>query len=93
MASPAQVSNDMAVRSGFWRGRDPMLHKACFDAAVMIRCFLNGAPPDGRSFYGLDRRLLRLESSISDYGNAGGIREALSRARLTLQDLREEAQR
>jgi len=78
----------MAARADYWRDRDGDLHRACFDAARMIRSLLEGEHVDGRKWGGLHVRLLRLEGGCSAWNNHTGIREALVRARLTLEALR-----
>lgn len=91
MASPAQVANDMAVRADYWRGRSADLRKACIDAEAMIRRLLKGEPVSDRAYRGLEQRLRRLEGGIAGWGNQTRIREALARARTTLETLLQEA--
>ncbi|TMV09832.1 hypothetical protein FGK63_01820 [Ruegeria sediminis] len=86
MASPAEIANDMAAQSVFWARRDKAISKACNDAAVMIRMILADEPVDGRTWYGLHRRMLDL--SMSRRYAHFGIHDNLHRALQALCALR-----
>lgn len=82
MASPAEIANDMAAQAAYWAKRDRGVTNACLDAARTIRAFLAGERVDGRTYYGLHRRLLRLEMSRRsgpDFTRARNALEALHR--------------
>ena len=85
MATPAQVANDMVARAAFWRGRDKAIEGMCFDAARVIRTYLAGGRPDGRTVTGLLTRLYGAETQDTD------IAHALGRAAATITQLRKEA--
>jgi len=85
MATPAQIANDMAFRAPFWRGRDKAIEGMCADAARVIRTYLAGGRPDGRTVSGLLTRLYGAGKQDTD------IAHALSRAADTIQQLRREA--
>ena len=86
MASPAEIANDMAAQAAYWAKRDRRITNACLDAARVIRAFLSGERVDGRTYYGLHRRLLNLElrpsRKIPNF----------TRARLALEALHREVQ-
>lgn len=63
MATPGQVANDMAAHAAFWAKRDRGVERACRDAERAIRTLIEGRRLDGRTYYGLDRRLRDLEMS------------------------------
>jgi len=87
MASPAEVANDMDAHGNYWHRRDKEIARLCFDAALTIRKILAQEKVDGRSWGGLHRRLLGREG----HGlNLQG-RPDFTRARLTLEKLRQEA--
>ena len=89
MASPAEVANDMAAQAAFWVKRDKKIGLACADAATIIRKFLNEDRVDGRTYFGLRRRLLDL--SVNRYYGSFGIVRNLDRALRTLQVLHGKA--
>ena len=86
MATPAQVANDMVARAAFWRGRDKAIEGMCFDAARVIRLYLIGTVPDGRTVTGVLTRIYGL-----DRPGAPDIVAALNRAAATITQLRKEA--
>lgn len=90
MASPAQVANDMEARARFWRGRDKRIADACTLAARVIRAFLDGPHPDGRTVTGVLTRLYGLDDACLARENAD-LSVSLSRAASTLRALRQEA--
>ncbi|MFT6444506.1 MAG: hypothetical protein ACJA1J_000743 [Sulfitobacter pontiacus] len=65
MATPAEIANDMAAHADYWQKRERKTFEACNDAALVIRMFLAGQHVDGRTYYGLHRRLLDLTSRHS----------------------------
>lgn len=84
MASPAQIANDLAARAAFLHGRDRAAEALCRDAARVIRAYLSGPPPDGRTVAGVLGRL---------YGtNRGGADHlaSLARAAAAIRTLRAE---
>ncbi|WP_386173157.1 hypothetical protein [Sulfitobacter sp. R86518] len=89
MATPAEIANDMAAHADYWQKRDRKTFEACNDAARVIRMFLAGQHVDGRTYYGLHRRLIDL---IYRY-RAGRVAAApnFDRALQILQQLRAEA--
>ncbi len=91
MASPAEIANDMAAQAAFWQKRDKHVHRACDDAARMIRAYMVGERVDGRTYGGLHKRLLDLTTSRR-YAHFG-ITDNLDRALRTIQILDREARR
>ncbi|MDK3072753.1 hypothetical protein QO034_06495 [Sedimentitalea sp. JM2-8] len=89
MASPAEIANDMAAQAVFWQKRDKNIHRACDDAARMIRAFMAEERVDGRAYHGLHRRLFDL--SVSRRWAHYGINDHLDRALRTIQILNREA--
>ena len=59
-ATPAQVANDLAAQGTYFQRRDDDVSRACRDAARMIRALLAGETVDGRTYAGLQTRLIRL---------------------------------
>lgn len=90
MASPAQIANDMQARAKFWDGRDKRLSAACRDAARVIRAYLFGPQPDGRTVRWLLTRLYSIDGEFYGLGWAD-LRFALQRARDAIIELRGEA--
>jgi hypothetical protein len=90
MASPAQVANDMEARAKVWAGHNRDVATAMQAAAWVIRAYLFGPVPDGRTVAGVLTRLYRLDGAVCGIGFAD-IRAALSRAADTIQQLRKEA--
>lgn len=89
MASPAQVANDMDTRATFLAKRDTEVATACRDAARVIRGYLDGQPPDGRTvaevltrLYGADEFWIVRETADTRF--------AIARAAATIRDLRKE---
>lgn len=90
MASPAEIANDMAAQATYWHRRDGKIEAACRDAARNIRAFLSNDQVDGRTYYGLHRRLLDLEVRAA----RSSVRfPDFTRARNALEALHREAQR
>ena len=91
MATPAEIANDMAVQARYWQGRDESfgVALACRDAARIIRAYLAGERVDGRTYGGLQRRLLNLEAL--SFCRRYYIHENLTRARLALEELKRKA--
>ncbi|WP_323036239.1 hypothetical protein [Pararhodobacter sp.] len=86
MASPAQVANDMQLRATFWTKHDKDVAHACQDAAHVIRAYLDGPAPDGRTVGGVLTRLYRLEGGAYNPELAN----SLARAAGTITALRKE---
>lgn len=84
-ATPAQVANDLAAQGRFWDRRDDHVARACRDCARLIRARLAGEQIDGRTYFGLLRRLLDLETTWRGRNEAIG--NSLTRGRLTLEAL------
>jgi len=91
MATPAEVKNDMAAHAAYWHRRDKRIFRACNDAAKVIAMYLDGSQVDGRTYWGLRRRLLDLSSPTSRTPVAGA--PNFDRALTTLQTLNAEADR
>jgi hypothetical protein len=91
MATPAEIANDMAAHADYWQKSDRKTFEACNDAARVIRMFLGGQHVDGRTYYGLHRRLLDLTSRTHSARVAGA--PNFDRALQILQQLRAEATR
>lgn len=89
MASPAQIANDMQARSKFWDGRNRRLSAACRDAAHVIRAYLFGPHPDGRTVQGLLTRLFAIDGEFFGLGGAD-TKYALQRARDAIIELRKQ---
>ena len=89
MANPGEIANDMAAWARYWHRRDKKIEAACRDAARIIRAFLSNDRVDGRTYYGLHRRLLDLETRST--GNLTF--PNFTRARNALEALHREAQR
>lgn len=89
MATPAQIANDMDASATYWTGRDKHITRACTDAAAQIRALLAGERVDGRSWYGLQRRLMNFEAQEERRAYQGFPK--FCRARLCIQELRREA--
>ncbi|SDW75974.1 hypothetical protein SAMN04488041_103160 [Sulfitobacter pontiacus] len=89
MATPAEIANDMAAHADYWQKRDRKTFETCNDAARVIRMFLGGQNVDGRTYYGLHRRLLDLTSRYSAGRVAGA--PNFDRALRILHQLRAEA--
>lgn len=89
MASPAQIANDMAAHAAYWTKRDRDIERACRDAAWVIRAFLTGDRVDGRTYWGVDRRLSNLADRKPDWGVQGY--PDFDRARICMQRLKAEA--
>lgn len=86
MASPAQIANDLAAQATFWTRRDGDVARVCRDAARLIRAMLAGQPVDGRTYAGVQARLL---SNGARYGRSNEtIYWSLHRASETLMALR-----
>lgn len=60
-ASPAQVANDLDAQAAYFAKSEADIARACRDAARMIRQFQRGEPVDGRTYYGLHKRLSDLD--------------------------------
>lgn len=86
MASPAEIANDLAAQAAFWDRRDRDVAAVCRDAARLIRAMLAGQPVDGRTYAGVQARLL---SNGARYGRSHEtIGRSLSRASASLTELR-----
>ncbi|WP_305970440.1 MULTISPECIES: hypothetical protein [unclassified Mameliella] len=88
MASPAEVANDMSAYARFWDGRDRRIERVCRDAARVIRSLLAGDRIDGRTWGGLHRRLLDMETASWMEREAPSMCWHLTRARTTIESLR-----
>lgn len=88
--SPAQIANDMQARAAIWGKRNKRVAGACQDAAQVIRAYLFGPPPDGRTVQGLLTRLFSIDGEFFGLGSAD-IKNALQRARDAIIQLRREA--
>jgi hypothetical protein len=86
MATPAQVANDMVAQADFWHRRDKDIERCCRDAARLIRDLIAKKPVDGRTLYGLHRRLVDLEQRTGR-SHATGISMSLCRARMVVGQL------
>lgn len=62
MTNPGEIANDMAAQDAYWVRREEKVGRACLEAARVIRAFLSGEKVYGRTYYGLHRRLLDLET-------------------------------
>ena len=91
MASPAQIANDMDARARFWSNRDKDVAFACRDAAHVIRAYLFGPVPDGRTVTGVLTRLHRLLDERFQGLGAADQKKALHRAVDAINALRKEA--
>lgn len=91
MATPAQIANDMAAHAAFWAKRDCHIERLCRDAARVIRAFLAGGQVDGRTYYGVQKRLLDRARPPGDYATAIGGYPDFDRARICMERLRAEA--
>lgn len=89
MATPAQIANDMAAHAEFWAKRDKDIAGVCRDAARVIRAFLAGGRVDGRTYYGVQKRLLDRARMEPDWGVRGY--PDFDRARICMERLRAEA--
>lgn len=87
-ASHAQVANDLAAWAAFWAKRDDDVAWACRDCARAIRAMLAGEQIDGRTYFGLRRRLLNLE--ITWRTGSETLWNSLTRGRQTLEALNRE---
>lgn len=87
-ASPAQVANDLAAQARFWDRRDDNVAQACRDCARVIRAMLAGDQIDGRTYFGLHRRLLNLEITWRTENET--LWNSLTRGRQTLETLNRE---
>lgn len=58
MATAAQIANDLAAQAAFWTRRDAHVAGVCRDAARLIRAMLAGQPVDGRTYAGVQARLM-----------------------------------
>jgi hypothetical protein len=90
MASPAEIANDMSAQAAYWVRRDKKVGRACLDAARVIRAFLSDEQVDGRTYYGLHRRLLDLEARAA---RSSFRFPNFTRARNALEALHREAHR
>jgi hypothetical protein len=90
MASPAQVANDMEARAKFWCGRNEKVACVCACAARVIRAFLDGPRPDGRSVTGALTRLSNLEGFCL-VRDSVDLSFSIARAAETILNLRQEA--
>lgn len=86
-ATPAQVANDLILQAQYMGKRDGDLGAACRDCAKLIRTYVAGQPVDGRSYYGV---LRRLETQKDRYRHQLGsqIGKSLDRGIETLRTLR-----
>jgi hypothetical protein len=86
-ATPAEVANDLAAQGAFFLRRDEDVARACRDAARLIRQHLAGEKVDGRTWYGLQDRMMRLDFRFRTEPDTQ-IAKSISRGLRTLQDLR-----
>ena len=91
MASPAQIANDMEARARFWSKRDKDVAFACRDAARVIRGYVFGPAPDGRTVTGVLTRLHRLLYERFRALGSADQEMALQRAADAIAELRNEA--
>ena len=91
MATPAQIANDMAAHAQYWAKRDKNIERACRDAARVIRALLAGEQVDGRTYYGVQKRLMDRARWQGDYAVAIGGYPDFDRARICMERLRGEA--
>lgn len=84
MATNAQIANDLAAQAKYWERRDENIARLCRDCARLIRKMLEGQPVDGRTYYGVQRRLMSGYQTRVE----AGIGRSLSRALDALTELR-----
>jgi len=93
MATPAQIANDMAAHAEYWAKRDKNIERACRDAARVIRAFLAGEQVDGRTFGGVQKRLMDRARGQGDCAVAISGYPDFDRARTCMECLRMEVKR
>ena len=86
-ATPAEVANDLAAQGAFFLRRDEDVARACREAARLIRQHLAGEKVDGRTWYGHQDRMMRLDAMLSRQPDTQ-IAKSISRGLKTLRDLR-----
>lgn len=89
MATPAQIANDMAAHAQYWAKRDKNIEHLCRDAERVLRALIAGKQVDGRTFYGVERRLVDRARSLEDWTTRGY--PDFDRARICMERLRAEA--
>lgn len=60
-ATPAQVANDLDAQAAFFDKREADLAQACRDCARAIRAMLHDGKIDGRTYTGVQTRMLNME--------------------------------
>jgi hypothetical protein len=89
MATPEEVANDLSAWARNLERRDGFLAKVCRDTAVLISRMAVGQWIDGRTYYGLQKRLHNQVFIRRQEDSA--IERSLSRGLKTLEDLRRAA--
>lgn len=86
-ATPAQVANDLDAQAAFFNRRLPEVASACRDCARLIRTMLRDEKVDGRTYGGVQVRLL---NAISQTGvqPQTQIAKSLERGLRTMQHMR-----
>lgn len=85
-ATPAQVANDLDAQAAFFDRRESDLAADCRDCACAIRAMLNDCKIDGRTYNGVDQRMMNMEARYRGRPDTQ-IAKSISRGRSTLQQL------
>lgn len=84
-ATPAEVANDLDAQAAYFRKSDEDVSRLCRACAGLIRDYLAGRAVDGRTFYGVHRRLCDRTIGRDCETQIG---KSLARGRQTLEALR-----
>lgn len=82
-ATPAQVANDLDAQAAFFAKREADLAAACRDCARAIRAMLNDGKIDGRTYGGVQQRMLNMDSRYRNRAETQ-IAKSISRGLSTL---------